>query len=68
VRGSELDWITVRPVKLVDRPARHRYRVARDGSRLALAYSTISRADVAEFLVAQLVDDAHVRAAPVIGD
>jgi len=54
VRESSLDWTIVHPVTLTDGPRTGRYSA---GERLKLAgFPRISRADVAEFLLAQ-VDD-----------
>jgi len=54
LRASNLDWTLVYPTGLTDSPATGRYR---DGERLPLrGFPTISRADVADFLVRQ-VDD-----------
>ena len=64
VRESKVEWVLVRPTSLTDGPARRQLRVAVDGSRVP---GTVSRADVAAFMVEQLESDAYLRAAPVIG-
>jgi putative NADH-flavin reductase len=63
IKQSDLDWVIVRPARLTDEPARGKYRVFLGGSYTA---KTISRADVAAFMLAQLTDDTYVRKMPVI--
>jgi putative NADH-flavin reductase len=59
LRASGLDWTLVYPAGLVDAPATGRYRV---GERLALrGFPRIARADVADFLLAQIEDTTFVR-------
>lgn len=59
LRGSGLDWTLVYPVTLTDGPGTGRYRV---GERLTLrGFPRVSRADVADFLVAQTADATYVR-------
>ena len=65
VRGSALDWIIVRPVRLSDGPARGACRVI-EGSVSAGASSEITRADVAAFMLGQLTDDRYLRKTPGI--
>ncbi|WP_119070108.1 NAD(P)-dependent oxidoreductase [Rubrobacter indicoceani] len=65
IRESRLDWVIVRPMLLTNGPWTGDYRVGeglRPGRR-----PWISRADVAEFLLRQLDDDAFVRRTPAIG-
>jgi uncharacterized protein YbjT (DUF2867 family) len=64
VRASDLDWVLVRPTILNDKPATGRVRAETDLSDIH--GGTISRADVASFVVAQLTDDAWLRRAPLI--
>jgi uncharacterized protein YbjT (DUF2867 family) len=64
IRRSGLDWTIVRPGLLTDRPASGRYRVltaARDWQA-----GTISRADVADFLVRQVDDRALIGHTPLL--
>jgi len=60
VRASDVEWTVVRPPRLTNGPLTHAYRAADDrmpdGARL-----TISRADVADFLLDELEHPAHVR-------
>ena len=59
IRASQVDWTIVRPSRLTDRPATGSYRV---GTRLSYAASaSISRADLAAFLLDQLDDPAATR-------
>jgi putative NADH-flavin reductase len=53
-RKSQLDWTIVRPPRLTDKPYTGKYRVGED--HLPRFGFTISRADVADFLV-KAVDD-----------
>lgn len=59
LRRSDLEWTLVYPVSLADRPASGRYRA---GEHLALrGLPTVSRADVAAFLLKQVDDRQYVR-------
>jgi putative NADH-flavin reductase len=64
IRASGLDWTLVRPTRLVNGPVTGRYRVAPDyappGGR------KISRADVADFIVATLEQDSWPSGAPAL--
>ena len=54
IRRSGLDWTIVQPTKLTDGPLTRKYR---SGERLPLrGMASISRADTAHFLLAQLAD------------
>jgi uncharacterized protein YbjT (DUF2867 family) len=64
VRSSGLDWVLVRPTVLNDRPAQGGVRALTDLA--GVRGGTISRADVAKFVVAQLTDDRWLRRAPLI--
>ncbi len=58
VRQSNLDWIIVRPSRLTDTPRTGVYRV---GERLYIGpRAHISRADVADFMLKQVHDDAYI--------
>jgi putative NADH-flavin reductase len=59
VRASGLDWTIVRPPRLTN-GARSRTYGAADGRMPPAARSTISRADVADFLLGELEHPAHV--------
>jgi putative NADH-flavin reductase len=59
VRASDLDWIITRPATLNDKPATGEVRIFSADSR-DRAHS-ITRSDLAAFLVAQLTSDEHLR-------
>jgi putative NADH-flavin reductase len=63
IKQSDLDWVIVRPAQLTDEPAKGEYGVYLKGS---YTVKTISRADVAAFMLAQLTDDTYVHKTPVI--
>jgi len=64
LRRTELDWTIVYPVKLTNGPKTESYRV---GEKMALnGFATISRADVADFILKQLADRSFVRKAAVV--
>jgi putative NADH-flavin reductase len=56
--ASGLDWTMVMPPMLTNGPARHRFRV--DGQALPPRGMRISRADVADFMMAQIDSDQWV--------
>jgi putative NADH-flavin reductase len=63
IKQSDLEWVIVRPARLTDEAAKGEYRVYLGGSYTA---KTISRADVAAFMLAQLTDETYVHKMPVI--
>jgi putative NADH-flavin reductase len=64
VRESDLDWVLVRPPLLTNGARRGRYRAGFDIP--IKLFSSVSRADVAEFMLKQLTDDTYLRQAPTI--
>ena len=64
IRASKLDWTIVRPTVLNDKPARGSVRALTDLS--GVHGGTIARADVADFVVQQVTEDAWLRKAPLI--
>lgn len=64
IRSSDLAWTIARPVVLTDRPATHRYRAVLDPADWRPG--TITRADVADFLVKQITSEEYLRKAPVL--
>jgi uncharacterized protein YbjT (DUF2867 family) len=64
VTASDLDWVIVRPTRLTDGPARRRY--VKEASPKPVPNS-ISRADVADFMVEAATVDAWVRRAVHLG-
>ena len=63
VKKSELDWTIVRPSGLVDTPVTESYNV---GENILAKTSKISRADVAHFILKELIDNAFVNKAVTI--
>ncbi|TDC22800.1 SDR family oxidoreductase [Streptomyces sp. 8K308] len=61
VRATDLDWTIVRPSGLFDTTAVSDYRVAVEPQRLPGMFT--ARADLADLLLREVVDDTHVRAA-----
>jgi putative NADH-flavin reductase len=59
VAASDLDWTIVRPPRLTNGPPSGRYQVADD--RFPSGRRTLSRADVAHFLLDELEHPAHLR-------
>lgn len=65
LRASALDWTIVYPVTLTDGPKTGSYRA---GEQLKLdGMPSISRADVAHFMLRELTDNAYVRRGVVLG-
>lgn len=61
--ASDLEWVAVRPPLVRDGPRTGRYVAGTDVLRPG---ASISRADIAEFMVAQAVDPTFARQAPFI--
>ena len=64
VRRSKLDWVIVRPVILTSGPKTKAYPVLVDPRDWTCGF--ISRADVADFLVKQIDNDAFLHKTPVL--
>jgi putative NADH-flavin reductase len=64
IKRSRLDWTIVRPGLLTDGPATGRYRALTDPKDWRVG--TISRADVADFLVRQVDDRALIGTTPLL--
>lgn len=64
VRASGLDWVLVRPGLLTDGPRTGTYRALTDLSGVRKA--TVSRADVADFVLKQLAGTEFVGQTPVL--
>ncbi len=64
VRRSKLDWVIVRPVILTEGPKTNAYRALVDPRGWTCGF--ISRADVADFLIKQIDDDAFLHKTPVL--
>ena len=62
VKSSDLDWTIVRPPRLTNGPRTERYGIAEDRlPRGSGGAATISRADVAHFLLDEVERPAHIR-------
>jgi putative NADH-flavin reductase len=64
IRTSALDWTIIRPTVLNDKPARGNIHALTDLS--GVHGGTISRADVADFVVEQLTEETWLRKTPLI--
>ena len=64
VRRSKLDWVIVRPVILTNGPKTSAYRALVDPRDWTCGF--VSRADVADFLVKQIDNDAFLHKTPVL--
>jgi putative NADH-flavin reductase len=67
IMASDLDWTIVRPVGLTDGPLTGEYRVSLDGA-VPPKSSTVSRADVAAFVLKSLETGAFLKRAVVVAD
>ena len=65
IKESSLDWAIVRPGRLTNGPKRGIYREGDAISGTAVATS-ISRADVAEFMLRQVTDNAYLHKCPAV--
>jgi putative NADH-flavin reductase len=65
VRSSDLDWTIVRAPLLTNGPRTSVYRSG-EGITARSPLPMLSRADVAEFMLAQLADESFVRKAPLV--
>lgn len=64
LKESDVDWIIVRPGFLTNGPKRGRYRAITDLT--GVKAGRISRADVAHFMLAQLVSPTFLRQTPLL--
>jgi NAD(P)H-binding len=65
IEETDMDWIIVRPAVLTNRPARGNYRHGADVGNYVLS-NRIARADVADFMLKQLTDDAYLGQATAV--
>jgi len=65
IRRSRFDWTIVRPPKLTNGFRTGAYRHG-EAIRASSPFPTISRADVADFMLAQLIDRTNVRKAAAV--
>ncbi|HEY1500786.1 MAG TPA: SDR family oxidoreductase [Acidobacteriaceae bacterium] len=64
IEASDADWTVVQPPRLLNKPGTGKFRV--DGEALPANGTTIARADVATFMLAQLASPEWVRKSPFI--
>jgi putative NADH-flavin reductase len=64
IQASDTDWTVVQPPRLVNQPGTGKIRV--DGEALPANGTTIARADVATFMLAQLTSREWVRKSPFL--
>jgi uncharacterized protein YbjT (DUF2867 family) len=65
VRGSDLDWVVIRPPRFVSGRPRGTLKVIRDGEPGRLGH--VVRADLARFVVGCATEDRYVRAVVAVG-
>ncbi len=64
IRNSNLKWTIIYPVILTNGPWTGKYKA---GERMKMkGLPKISRADVADFMIKQIKDDAYIRKSPII--
>ena len=61
---EDISWICVRPPKLIDKPFTGKYRV--NLNHCPKAGWKIARADLADFIVKQLISDEYIHRKPVV--
>ena len=66
VRDSDLDWTIVRPVALTNGPATDSLRASMDVQFRGMAAPSVSRADVARFMLDRLERPAFVHQCPIL--
>lgn len=66
VRASDLDWTLVRVAKLTDAPATGTVKAGHYGH--GVVGLSLTRADMAAFLLGQVTDTTYLRQAPAIGN
>ncbi len=64
IKDSELDWSIARPGVLTSGRRTNHYKILSEASQFR--NGIISRADVADFLVRQIVDQTYIHKAPVL--
>ena len=60
VMASGLDWTIARPPRLTNGPLTRRYRIENGHLPDRSAFASVSRADVAHFLLGELEHNAHI--------
>lgn len=67
IASSSLDWVIVRPAALTNGPQRNVYRAGPDVGNW-LVPARISRSDVADFMLKQVIGGEFLRATPGVAD
>jgi uncharacterized protein YbjT (DUF2867 family) len=62
--ASDIDYVNVRPGRLIDEPARGGVKTSMDGRGIK---PLLTRADLADFMIEQLSGDTWVRKSPIVG-
>jgi len=65
VQASDRDWTVIRAPRLVDKPATGQFYVGSVGKEMGL---TLSRADLADFVLREVNGNGHVHSAPVVSN
>jgi putative NADH-flavin reductase len=65
IRESSLDWVIVRPAVLTNGPRTRIYKAGFNNADRSIE-GKISRADVADFMLKQVKDDAYLRKTPAL--
>ncbi len=65
IKSSNLDWVIVRGPRLTEGPRTNKYRVGWVGVNTG---TSISRADLADFMLKQVTDNTYLRKMPMISD
>ena len=64
LKQSNLDWTLVHPVLLTDKPFTGRYKVVERTNMKG--FPSVSRADVADFMLSQITDTRYLKKSPII--
>jgi putative NADH-flavin reductase len=65
ITRSSLDWVIVRPPRLTNGAHTNKYRSG-EGITAGRMSASISRADVADFMLRQIADEAYVHRSPAV--
>jgi putative NADH-flavin reductase len=65
IKSSNLDWVIVRGPRLTEGPRTDKYRVGWVGVNTG---TSVSRADLADFMLKQVTDNTYLRKMPMISD
>jgi putative NADH-flavin reductase len=65
IKGSNLDWVIVRGPRLTEGPRTGKYRVGWVGVNTGVS---ISRADLADFMLKEVTDNTYLHKLPMVSD